>query len=163
MKNLTLIPFDLPGKIYRCPLPNGSFDFGSTTLQEMKTNGVKRLVTLVEEFEWLQRAGIDLPCIYKEHGIEMLHLPVVDFKVPNDRDVYLTEVQNVLSWASDGDNIAVHCFAGIGRTGTFLSMMAVLRFGWNPLDSVLWIRQFIPGAVENETQFQFVMHTSQSF
>jgi hypothetical protein len=121
MKNLTLIPFDLPGKIYRCPLPNGSFDYGSTTLQEMKTNRVKKVITLVEEFEWWQRAGIDLPCIYEDHGIEMLHLPVVDFDIPNDRDAYLTEVQKVLSWASDGDNIAVHCFAGIGRTGTFLS------------------------------------------
>jgi hypothetical protein len=36
MKNLTLIPFDLPGKIYRSPLPNGSFYYGSSTLNEME-------------------------------------------------------------------------------------------------------------------------------
>jgi protein-tyrosine phosphatase len=161
MKNLTLIPFDLPGKIYRCPLPYGCFDYCSTTLEEMKTNGIKKVVTLVEEVEWWHRAGIDLPSIYKVNGIEMLHLPVVDFEVPKDRDVYLTEVGKVLSWVSNGDNIAVHCFAGIGRTGTFLSTMAIVRFGWNPLDAILWIRQFIPGAVENETQFQFVMEAFQ--
>lgn len=60
MKNLTLIPFDLPGKIYRSPLPNGSFYYGSTTLNEMQINGIKRVITLVEESEWWHRAGFDL-------------------------------------------------------------------------------------------------------
>lgn len=27
MNNLTLIPFGLPGKIFRSPMPKGSFDF----------------------------------------------------------------------------------------------------------------------------------------
>jgi hypothetical protein len=39
--------------------------------------------------------------------------------------------------------------------------MAVDVFGWSPLEAVLWIRQFVPGAVENETQFNFVMQSFQ--
>ncbi len=161
MNNLTLLPFGLPGNIYRSPLPNGSFDLGLTTMVEMQAAKISKVVVLVEEFEWWQRAKLDLPSFYREHQIEMFHYPVVDFNVPTDLDSYLVAVQQVLSWARSGENIAIHCFAGIGRTGTFLTAIAVDVFGWNPLEAVLWIRQFVPGAVENETQFNFVMQSFQ--
>ena len=35
MQNLTLLPFNLPGKVFRTPMPFGEFDFGRTTIQEM--------------------------------------------------------------------------------------------------------------------------------
>ncbi|MBW6472497.1 MAG: dual specificity protein phosphatase family protein [Anaerolineaceae bacterium] len=159
--NLTDIPFGLPGKIYRSPLPNGSFDYGLTTLDEMLAAEVSKVVVLVEEFEWRQRANVDLPALYQENNIEILHYPVSDFNVPTDLESYLEAVQQVIIWARSGENIAIHCFAGIGRTGTFLTAMAVDIFGWNPLEAVFWIRQFIPGAVENETQLKFVMQSLQ--
>lgn len=161
MNNLTLIPFGLPGKIFRSPLPGGSFDHGLTTMDEMRAEKISKTVVLVEEFEWWQRANCDLPTLYQGHQIEMFHYPVVDFNVPEDLGSYLAAVQQVLAWAKSGENIAIHCFAGIGRTGTFLTAMAVDVFGWNPLEAVLWIRQFVPGAVENETQFNFVMQSFQ--
>jgi len=160
--NLTNIPFGLPGKIYRSPMPKGSFDYGLTTLNEMLAAEVSKVVILVEEFEWWQRANVDLPALYKDNKIEILHYPVLDFNAPTDLESYLEAVQQVISWAKSGENIAIHCFAGIGRTGTFLSAMAVDIFGWSPLESVFWIRQFIPGAVENETQLKFVMQSYQS-
>ena len=161
MNNLTLIPFGLPGNIYRSPLPNAAFDYGATTLNEMQAVRIGKVVTLVEEFEWLQRANVDLPTLYKQANIEMLHYPVQDFNVPQDLDSYLKAVHQAIYWAKSGENLAVHCFAGIGRTGTFLTAMAVDIFGWTPLEAVFWVRQFIPGAVENEVQFQFVMQALQ--
>lgn len=163
MNNLIMIPFGLPGKIYRSPLPKGSFDYGLTTLDEMLAAGVSEVVILVEEFEWQQRANVDLPTLYEANNIGILHYPVEDFKVPTDLDSYLEAVQQVISWARSGENIAIHCFAGIGRTGTFLTAMAIDIFGWSPLEAVFWIRQFIPGAVENEAQLKFLMHALQSF
>ena len=161
MNNLTLIPFGLQGKIYRSPMPQGSFDYGLTTVDEMRTAGISKVVVLVEEFEWWQRANVDLLAIYKQHGIGMLHYPVKDFGIPDDLDSYLGMVQKVVSLACVGDNIAIHCFAGIGRTGTFLTAMAVEVFGWCPLEAVFWIRQFILGAVENEGQLEFVVRAFQ--
>ncbi len=161
MNNLTLIPFGLPGAIYRCPMPNAAFDYGLTTLQEIQMVNINKVITLVEEFEWWQRGNINLPLLYQQANVKMVHYPVQDFNVPTNLDTYLDAVHQALVWAKSGENIAIHCYAGIGRTGTFLTAMAVQLFGWNPLEAVLWVRQFIPGAVENEVQFQFVMQALQ--
>jgi protein-tyrosine phosphatase len=159
MHNLTLIPFGLQGKVYRSPMPNASFDYGFTALQEMQNAEINKVINLVEEFEWWDRAKMDLPSLYKQHEIGMLHYPVKDFGIPEDLDSYLEMVQKAVSLARAGENLAIHCFAGIGRTGTFLTAMAIEIFGWSPLEAVFWIRQFIPGAVENETQLKFVMQS----
>jgi len=158
VQNLTLIPFNLPGKVYRAPMPFGKFDYGKTTLHEMQSLQILEVITLVEEFEWHEKAGCDLREKYQLSGITMEHMPVVDFNAPQDPAPYRKSILKALDFAKNGRNISVHCNAGLGRTGTFLAVMAIEHFGWSPLDAILWIRQFIPGAVENETQFSFVMN-----
>jgi protein-tyrosine phosphatase len=156
MKNLIEIPFGLTGKIYRSPMPYGAFDIGMTTIDEMKKVGITKVVALVEEFEWWQHANIDLPQLYKRNQISMLHFPVVDFGAPLELKPYLELVQEVYALGIAGETIAVHCFAGIGRTGTFLAALACTVYGWQPLDAVYWVRKFIPNAVEHETQLSFL-------
>ncbi len=159
MNNLIEIPYGLNGKIFRSPMPFGSFDYGQTAIQEMKAAGVTMVVNLLEDSEWWRRGDVDLPRLYQENQIKMLHFPVEDFGVPHDLDSYLEKVNEAVSLAASGEIIAIHCFAGIGRTGTFLVAMACSIFGWSPLEAVFWLRQFIPGAVENETQLKFVMQS----
>jgi len=158
MQNLTLLPFNLPGKVFRTPMPFGEFDFGRTTIHEMNQLQVVKVFTLVEEFEWFKRAGCNLPVEYNTNGILMEHFPVVDFGAPTNTEQYRQVILSALKSAANGENIAIHCYAGIGRTGTFLAIMAVEHFKWQPLDAIFWIRQFIPGSIENETQFRYVLN-----
>jgi len=155
-KNLTLIPFDLTGKVYRAPMPFGPFDNGVSTLNEMREARVQRVFTLVEEFEWAKHSSISLPLAYEKAEIRMIHFPITDFEAPKEREPYLAAVRQALELIKNGENIAVHCMAGIGRTGTFLAGMARLHYGWDANEAILWLRQFVPNALENEKQIAFM-------
>jgi hypothetical protein len=157
MQNLTLLPYNLPGKIYRAPMPFGKYDFGRTTLQEMQNLGIHRVVTLTQKSEWHEKAGCNLPEMYRLSGIRMDLIPVADFGAPQDLASYRLGILRALGYAKNCENIAVHCNAGLGRTGTFLAVLAMEVFGWPALDAVFWVRQFIPGAIENAVQFGFVL------
>jgi atypical dual specificity phosphatase len=157
MNNLTHLPFNLAGEIYRCPMPLAKFDFDQSTLSELKDADVEKVIVLVPEYEWLKRTGLDLAVLYRNQGIKMIHFPVVDYSIPTDSAAYLKLVLQAKEWAESGENIAVHCLAGIGRTGTFLAALAMKVFGWGAMQAVLWVRQFIPGAVENEVQLAYVI------
>ncbi len=137
-------------------MPFGLYDFGLTTLSEMEKLKVDRVITLVEEFEWFEKASCDLPQKYQQAGIHMVHYVVPDFGFPLETKAYADLIDKILYAVSAGENIAVHCNAGIGRTGTFLAVLAIKRFKWQPLDAILWVRNFIPGAIETEKQIRFV-------
>ncbi len=158
--NLTLIPFDLPGNVYRAPMPFGPFDVGVSTLNEMRQAEVSHVFTLVEEFEWRTHANCDLRACYQKAGIKMIHLPIVDFEAPKNTKAYLTAVRQAQDLVQQGNHIAVHCFAGIGRTGTFLAGLARLHFGWSGDRAIKWVRRFVPNALENERQVGFIREIS---
>jgi hypothetical protein len=44
----------------------------------------------------------------------------------------------------------------VGRTGTFAACLARIVFGMDGDSAIAWVRQFVPTAVENILQAQFV-------
>jgi protein-tyrosine phosphatase len=92
-----------------------------------------------------------------ESGIQRVDFPIQDFSVPQDVAAFQAAVDGALQHAQQGRSIAVHCNAGMGRTGLFLAEMAIQHFGWDVNETVDWLRQYIPYAVENEDQYQFLL------
>lgn len=152
---LTLVPFNIPGKIFRSAMPYSEYDPQGRLIPAYKENNVSMVVMLSSDEEAARVTGRDLTKIYESEGFEVIHLPIQDFGVPavsKFREV----IPIVTSHSESGGNVAIHCHAGVGRTGMFLACLAKSAMGYSPEDAINWIREFIPGAVEMPDQERLV-------
>jgi len=151
------IPFELLGKVFRSAMPFSPFDRNKQAWINYKENLINVVVVLAEKQEYLVHAQKDLLEFYQLEGLEVIHYPIMDYQVPADLDEFRNTIDKVLMLAKRGDNIAVHCLAGIGRTGTFLACLAKQRFGFGGQEAIDWIRQIIPRSIEKSEQEAFVI------
>lgn len=152
---LTELPFGFPGRIYRSPMPYGNYDPQDAVLDLYGQAGIKVVVMLVSFEEAWQKTGLDLRCLYRDLGMQVIYLPIPDFDIPFAADL-LSGLSQVQAEALAGRAVAVHCNAGVGRTGLFMACLARKVFGMTGKQAVAWVQQYIAHAVETESQFSFV-------
>lgn len=153
---LTLLPFNLPGNIYRSPMPfSQMFDPNGEVFPLYLQACIQDVVVLPPQEELLHWTGFNLTQYYLENGINPINLPVEDFTAP-PFGAFDQAVPLVIDLSSSGRNIAIHCHAGVGRTGMFAACLARERWGWDGTRAVEWVRQYIPRAIDTDYQMRFV-------
>jgi atypical dual specificity phosphatase len=114
--------------------------------------GIRALINLTEE---------PLPEeILREVGVLSEHIPVVDFTAPT-----LKQVEQALAmihfYLGRNMPVAVHCIAGLGRTGTILACYLVGERK-SADEAIAVIRRWRPGSVETLDQ-EAVIHEYEQF
>lgn len=156
MTILTELPYNLPGKIYRSPMPFSRFyDPDWWVLPAYRQAGVQVVVVLTPWEEVRLKAGMDLPAAYAQAGMDVIYLPTPDFGTPAV-SAFRPALDEALQAARAGQNLAIHCHAGLGRTGIFAACLARLVFNLDGREAFAWVRQSIPGAVENPEQLALI-------
>lgn len=135
----------IEGEVAGMPLPGGRRPLDQD-LQFLRNQGIDLLVSLTE-------TPAD-PATLKQHGIEGVHIPVVDFHAPT-QDQLDHYVNTVKAATEAGRQVGTHCHGGMGRTGTFLAALFVSR-GMDAEAAIAEIRRLRPGSIETEAQEQAV-------
>lgn len=124
-------------------LPNSKKD-----IEFLDSKDIGLLVTLTKEkvlpTDW-----------FKGTGVKNIRIPVKDFHTPtlDQADEF---IQNVRQTHAMGKGVAVHCWGGIGRTGTMLATWFVAEKNMDADEAIGLIRKLRPHSIETTPQEQFV-------
>lgn len=156
LSSLTELPFGLPGRVFRSPMPFQGGDSDGQLFKQFQQASIAVVVLLVPDEECVRRTGRDLRQFYAANGIEVIYLPIPDFCVPAMKDLR-DAVRAALGSAQQGRNVVVHCKAGVGRTGMFLACMLKSCKGITGGEAIYWVRTYIPDALETHGQEQMAL------
>ncbi len=136
----------IPGKLAGCPAPGVSapIDYDLTLLAK---TGITKLITLTE---------IDLDqAALQRHYLSNLHMPIFDREAPSvgQTHMLLVRMQRMID---AGEVLAVHCKAGLGRTGTILAAWMIREGGLSAENSMTRLRRIEPGFIQSASQENFL-------
>lgn len=144
----------LPGKLYVSPMPFGPYDKFGVLFTTYKRKRIRRAVVLVTDEEIQKKAKRDILKVYASAKIAVTRLPIHDLTKP-DYDEVTKAVELVRQKLREGERIAVHCNAGVGRTGVIAACITAATLNLNGEDAIQQIEQYTQLQLVDE-QVRFV-------
>jgi atypical dual specificity phosphatase len=118
----------------------------------------------VEELCWLREQGIEVVLSLTEDplrrdwvneaGLMLVHVPVEDMEAPTQEQLDHC-LATVARAHAQNFGVAVHCGAGMGRTGVVLACYFVTK-DMNAKNAIARVRRLRPGSIETDAQAEAV-------
>ena len=113
-----------------------------------------------EDLDWLRHQGIEVLVSLTEEplrrdwvndaGLLVVHEPVEDMEAPGQEQ--LDRCVSAIARAHERNmGVAVHCGAGLGRTGVVIAAYLIHQ-GRAARDAIAYLRRLRPGSIETEEQ-----------
>lgn len=136
----------VPGVLAGCPQP-GVVARVDYDLMLLERAGITHLITLTEE-------DMDQSAL-RRFGLRNTHLSIFDRKVPSTSQMHmlLVRMQRLID---AGEVLAVHCKAGLGRTGLVLAAWMIRDGGLSAESALERLRKIHPGYVQSDEQLAFL-------
>lgn len=135
------------GRLICGPRPARPFRAGVAALLDA---GVSTIACLLADHEM----PAELVASYETSALELVRYPIADFGRPASADSLRIFVDDLLARLRAGQTIYLHCFAGLGRTGTVLACL--LKTAGASGDPVTLVRTIYDGrALETDEQQRF--------
>ncbi|XP_065064180.1 dual specificity protein phosphatase CDC14A-like [Rhopilema esculentum] len=150
LKNGLNMNWVIPNKIIAMKDPKAKQDDGKMAvdkryMKELLKHGIDYLVRLnSKDFENDEKYGeAYLPDDVFAQGIGLYDFPIKDGGIPTQKQ--LNSFLEICSIAET--QIAVHCHAGLGRTGTMIACYLIRDYGFTSRQAVAWLNMCRRGSV----------------
>jgi atypical dual specificity phosphatase len=93
-----------------------------------------------------------------EHDVRVLHVPVKNYTSPS-----MAQIEGILDFIEQHPNqkVLIHCWAGLGRTGTVIACYLIKHKGMTANEAIQHIRSLRPGSVETKDQEMTILTFSE--
>lgn len=108
------------------PCPRGG-DSLEDEVASLKKQGTDVLISMLTDEESREFELEDEADCCARNAIEFVSYPVPDHEVPADYEAFASFVKLLSDRLAEGKGVAIHCFAGIGRSGLAASCVLVAQ------------------------------------
>lgn len=111
------------GTIYAMPCPvKGQLE---SVLGKLRAQGVSRIVSLLEPVEADKLGAGQEAELCQQVGLSYQNYPIKDFATAENQSKFVGFIDELYQLLLAGENIVVHCYAGIGRTGLTIGSILI--------------------------------------
>ncbi len=126
-------------------------------ISEIVDWGANGVLCLVEPHELVMNQVETLPATVQNAGMWWKHLPIIDMDIPNQEfeNIWAVEGERIRHALRIGERVAIHCYAGLGRTGMIAARILV-EFGVEPEQAIRRVRRDNRRRIQTRSQANFV-------